>query len=480
MDEKEILVKLIKCDIAVIGAGAGGLSVAAAASQLGAKVVLIENHKMGGDCLNYGCIPSKSLLAASKIANSYRYGATMGIAMHKPTIDFAGVMNYVARVIESIAPNDSVERFTSLGVDVIQAPAQFQDQRTLLAGEAQIKARRIVIATGSSPAIPFIPGLESVHYYTNETIFELREKPNHLIIIGGGPIGCELAQAFHALQVNVTVLEAFTILPKDEPDLVNIVREYLIAQNINLHEDTKINRVDSKNNEIRIEIEKNGNKKTIIGSHLLIAAGRRANVQDIALEKAGIEYSAKGIKTDSYLRTSNRHVYAIGDVTGGYQFTHMANYHAGIVIKNILFRLPAKVDYNAVPWVTYIHPELSHVGLSSADALKKHQDAKIICMDLAEIDRPHTDNETIGKIKITATKKGKVLGVSILSPHAGELILPWIMMIREGKSLRSLTDAIVPYPTYGEISKRVAGEFYKPLLFSSKTKMLVKFLSIFG
>lgn len=470
----------ITCDIAVIGAGAGGLSVAASAAQLGAKVVLIESHQMGGDCLNVGCVPSKSLLAASRLATVYHHSSKMGVDMQKPSIDFAGVMNYVADVVQAIAPNDSVERFTGLGVQVIQATAQFQDARTLRAGDQTITAKRIVIATGSAPAIPPIPGLDSVTYYTNETIFSLKEKPAHLIIIGGGPIGCELAQAFHNLQVKVTILEAFTILPKDEPTLVAIIREQLTKQGVHLYEETKIHRIMTVNNQITVAIEKNGQHETMTGSHLLIAAGRRANVEGLLLEKAGIEYSNKGIKTDRYLRTTNKHVYALGDVVGGYQFTHVANYHAGIIIKNILFRLFATVDYYAIPWVTYLHPELAHVGLTNAEALKKYPDAKTLEVSLSDIDRAHTDSELTGKINIAVTKKGKVLGVSILAPHAGELILPWVMMIREGKTLRSLIDAIVPYPTYSELSKRIASEFYKPIVFSSTVKWIVKCLRLLG
>lgn len=466
-------------DVAIIGAGAGGLSVAAAAAMLGVKVALVENGKMGGDCLNYGCVPSKSLLAASKIARAFRAAPDCGINAATPTVEMSSVMNKVQSVIAAIAPHDSVERFTKLGVSVFQAPGKFIDDKTISAGNQLIRAKRFVIATGSSPAVPPIPGLAETKFYTNETIFDLQEKPSHLIVIGGGPIGCELAQAFLLLGVKVTVLEAFGILPRDEQDLVELLRAHLIKQGLDLHEHIKIIKVTQANQAIEIIIDNNGQQQTITGSHLLVAAGRKVNVTELGLEKAGIEFSPKGIKVDASLRTTNKRVYAIGDAAGSYQFTHIANYHAGIVIRNILFKLPAKVDYAAIPWVTYTDLELAHAGLSADAALQQHPDAKIMTMNLDVSDRAQAEHELTGKIKVIATKKGRVLGVSILAPHAGELLLPWIMMIREKKTLRSLTDVIVPYPTYSELSKRIAGEFYAPKLFSPMVKRVVRWLQWF-
>jgi len=466
-------------DLAIIGAGSGGLSVAAAAAMLDVKVVLLERDKMGGDCLNDGCVPSKSLLAAAKTAHIFKTADRYGVQSAEPNVDMAKVMQHVQSVIKAIEPHDSVERFTKLGVKVIQESGKFIDAHTIQAGDQVIRAKRIVLATGSSPAVPPIPGLKHVSFYTNETIFDLQEKPEHLIVIGGGPIGCELAQAFLLLGVKVTVLEAFTILPRDEQDLVDIMRARLIRQGLSLYEHVKVTKVASENGQIQISIEKDGLQDTINGSHLLVAAGRSVNVDGLDLEKAGIAYTSKGITVDKRLRTTNKHVYAIGDVAGSYQFTHVANYHAGIVIRNVLFRLPAKVDYSAVPWVTYTDLELAHAGMLSTEALKKNPQAQVLAMDLSAVDRAQTEHELEGKIKVIADKKGRVLGVSILAPHAGELLLPWIMIIREKKTMRSLTDATVPYPTYSELSKRVAGEFYAPKLFSPFVRWLVKFLQKF-
>lgn len=468
--------EIINCDIAIIGAGAGGLSIAAVAAQLKLSTVLIEDNKMGGDCLNYGCVPSKSLIAAAKAAHHFTTTQHFGVEAVKPTVDFAKVMEHVADVIKTIAVNDSVERFTDLGAQVILGHGEFIDLSTVKVGDKLIRARRFVIATGSSPAMPSIPGLAEIPFYTNETIFDLREKPKKLVIVGGGPIGCELAQAFSYLGVDVTLLEAFSIMPRDEPDLVAIIREKLVQVGIKIHECVKINKIQQNQNEIELSIEDAGVQKMITGSHLMIAAGRKPNINGLNLERANIIFSPKGIQTNQQLRTTNKKVYAIGDVIGSFQFTHIANYHAGIVIRNMLFKLPAKVDYTAIPWVTYTDPELAHAGLTTTEAFKLDKNAQVIEVHFSENDRAQTERHTQGKIKVIVTKKGKILGCSILGPQAGELILPWIMLIKNRKTLREMNDVTIPYPTLNEISKRVASEFYKPALFSSAVKKLVRFL----
>ncbi|MGE3319506.1 MAG: NAD(P)/FAD-dependent oxidoreductase [Candidatus Berkiella sp.] len=471
--------KTIKVDLAIIGGGAGGLSIAAGAAQMGASVALIEKGKMGGDCLNSGCVPSKSLLAAAKVAHTMRKAHQFGIQAVEPEVDFTKVMEHVHGVIDTIAVHDSVDRFEKLGVAVIQAPGRFQDKCSVVGDDTLVKAKRFVIATGSSPAIPPVPGLDKVSYFTNESIFFLTEKPSHLIVIGGGPIGSELAQAFLLLGVKVTVLEAFKMLPRDEQDLVAILRDQLLQQGLNLYENTKILDVKQSGQNISVLIENGHQQETITGSHLLVAAGRRPNVADLNLEAANIKYSPKGIQVDSRLRTSNSHVYAIGDAIGSYQFTHIANYHAGIVLRNVLFRMPVKVDYRAVPWVTYTLPELAHVGLSSEEALKQDPNTKITVWDFKENDRAQAEHETTGKIKIITNQRGKVLGATILGPHAGELLTPWIDAVQHQKSVRSMTNNIIPYPTLSEISKRVAGEYYTPMLYSHRTKLLVSMLKYF-
>ncbi|MBA2709033.1 MAG: FAD-dependent oxidoreductase [Tatlockia sp.] len=477
---KSLNTNQIKYDLAIIGAGAGGLSVASVSAQLGLKVVLVESGKMGGDCLNYGCVPSKSLLAAAKLAYKLRHTGEFGIRVKGVDIDFQKVMERVHRVIATLAKNDSKNRFESLGVHVIKATARFVGANTIAAGGVEIIAKRFVIATGSVPVKPPIPGLEVTPYLTNETIFDLKELPKHLIVVGGGPIGCELAQAFSMLGSNVTIIEGFTILPKDDVDCVTILREELIFMGIVIHEMSKVQKVDHISHQvIMVTIENQGKKFTVTGSHLLIATGRRADVEDLNLEKAGIRYSDKGIDVNSYLQTTNKKVYALGDVVGPYQFTHVASYHAGIILRNIAFRIPTKINYNAVPWVIYTEPEIAHVGISAEDALKR-KDLKITEWPFMENDRAHTEHTLQGKIKVITNKKAKILGVTIVGAHAGELILPWAIAVRNQTTLRTFTDAIVPYPTLSEISKRVAGEFYKPQLLSKKMRWLVSLLNKLG
>ncbi|GAB4391598.1 MAG: hypothetical protein Tsb005_02050 [Gammaproteobacteria bacterium] len=475
------MTQTIKTDICIIGAGAGGLSVAAGAAQLGVDVTLIENHKMGGDCLNSGCVPSKSLLAAAHTAFSAKTSHRFGIQVPHYEVDFAKVLGHVHQVIERISHHDSVERFEGLGVRVIQASGEFCDSNTVKAGDKLIKARRFVIATGSSPAIPAIPGLAETPYLTNETIFELTEKPEHLIIVGGGPIGCEMAQAFLQLGTRVTLLEVAHILPKDDAELVGILRQHLINQGLNLYEQAQIKLVEpQQDGSINIQVAINNDLQSIKGSHLLIAAGRQANLKNLNLSAANIEHTSKHIVTDARLRTSNKKIYAIGDVTGPYQFTHMAGYHAGIIIKNVLFRIPAKVNYNAVPWVTYTSPELAQVGVTEAQAKQRNLHYQLVEWKFTENDRAQCELTTPGKIKVMVNRKGLILGVSMLGPHAGDLIQPWIIAMNNRLTIRKMAEYISPYPTFAEINKRAAGSYFTPLLFSDKTRRLVRWLRKLG
>ena len=477
------MVERLDVDICVIGAGSGGLSVAAGASQLGQKVVLIERGKMGGDCLNYGCVPSKSLIAAARAAHAVRGAARFGIAGGEPAINYGRVRDHVRGVIGAIAPNDSEERFTGLGVRVIRAAARFTGRDEVEAGDVRVRARRFVIATGSSASVPPIPGLGAggVPYLTNETIFDLDQAPGHLLIIGGGPIGCELAQAQRRLGCRVTLLEAATLLPKDDPELVDFVRRRLRAEGVEIREGVTVKRVEGTVGDLAAVLEAAGNEERIAGTHLLIATGRRPNLEGLDLEAAGVHASAKGIEVDARLRTSNRKIYAIGDAIGGYQFTHMAGYHAGIVIRNALFRLPARVDHAAVPWVTYTDPELANVGLIEAEARRIHGDAvRLARWSFHDNDRAQADRETDGLIKITADRRGRILGAGIVGPHAGELLLTWSLAIAKKATLRDIAGLIAPYPTLSEVGKRAAGSFYVRQLFSPRTRRLVRFLARFG
>ncbi|MDX2345362.1 MAG: FAD-dependent oxidoreductase [Legionella sp.] len=450
--------QLIQTDIAIIGGGAGGLSLAAGAVQLGARVVLVESGKMGGDCLNYGCVPSKALLHAAQAKK----------------LKFKAVMAHVQQSINTLAKHDSVQRFESLGVQVIQAPGKFINQKTLEAGEYQIQAKRFVIATGSTPFVPPISGLDLVQYETNESIFSLKQLPKHLIIIGGGPIGCELAEAFAMLGSKVSILEGFKLLPKDDADAVDILRTQLFEMGVNIYEGIQVKLVQALSNKnLQVQIESKGELLEIEGTHLLVSTGRRANVADLGLDKAGVNFSDKGIQVDRRLRCSNKKIYAMGDVVGPFQFTHVASYHAGIVLRNILFKLPAKVNYDAIPWVTYTYPQIAHVGILLEEA-EKQPNFVITEAFFSDNDKAVITGNTLGKIKVITNKKGRIFGVTITGRDAGELILPWVIAIREKKSLRVFTDTIVPYPTLSEISKRVASEFYKPKIFSNKMRCLVR------
>ena len=470
----------LKVDICVIGAGSGGLSVAAGASQMGASTVLVEKGKMGGDCLNYGCVPSKALLAAAHAAETVRKARRFGVRTGAPEIHAADVHAHVHGTIAAIAPNDSVERFEGLGVTVIPAAGRFTGHRQMVAGEHRVAARRFVIATGSSPFVPPIPGIAEAPFLTNETIFELEEVPEHLIVIGGGPIGIEMAQAHRQLGARVTVLEMFSIMPKDDPELVEVLRTVLRGEEIDIREGVAVARVEKTASGVAAIVGKDGDETRIEGSHLLVAAGRRPNVNDLELDRAGIAHGPGGISVDARLRTTNRRVFAIGDVIGGYQFTHMAGYHAGIVIRNALFRMPAKVDTRAVPWVTYTSPELAQVGMNETEARENAGDIRVLRWPFAENDRAQAEGKTDGLVKVIVTPKGRVLGAAMVGPHAGELIQTWVLVISRKIKIGAVAGMIAPYPTLGEVNKRVAGSFYTPSLFSDRTRKIVRFLSRFG
>jgi pyruvate/2-oxoglutarate dehydrogenase complex dihydrolipoamide dehydrogenase (E3) component len=470
----------VDTDICIIGGGSAGLSIAAGASQMGAEVVLVEGSKMGGDCLNYGCVPSKSLLAAGKAAKLAMAAERLGIGLGPPRIDFRAVHDHVADVIATIAPHDSVARFEGLGVRVIEAMARFVGPNEIEAGDVRIRAKRFVVATGSRPFVPPIPGLEDVPYLTNETVFDLTERPGHLIIIGGGPIGCELGQAFRHLGARVSIAEMASIMPKDDPELVDLLRTHLLGDGIELFEQCKVTAVEKTKDGLAVHLLRGEEELRIEGTHLLVAAGRRASLEGLDLDAAGVAYDRGGIKVDRRLRTSNRKIYAAGDVAGGFQFTHIAGYHAGIIIKNALFRLPAKTDDRAVPWVTYTTPELAHVGMTEAEARGTTADLRILRWPFSDNDRAQTERNTEGLIKVITNKRGKVMGATILGAHAGELIQPWILAISQGLKVSALATMIAPYPTLGEAGKRAAGSFYTESLFSARTKRIVRFLLKFG
>lgn len=453
--------KRIKTDILVIGAGSGGLSVAAGAVQMGAKVVLLEGHKMGGDCLNYGCVPSKALLSEAKRALHER-------------VDYAEAKDRVHNVIETIAPVDSQERFEGLGVHVIREFGSFISPTEVQAGDTVIEARRIVIATGSSPFVPPIPGVEDVTYYTNETIFDLRERPDHLLIIGGGPIGMEMAQAHSRLGSKVTVIEGQKAMGKDDPEAAAIVLEQLRAEGIEIIEDAQAERIAETEGRITIETPKG----SFSGSHLLMAVGRKVNIDKLDLDKGNVAHD-RAIKVDASLRsTTNKRVYAVGDAAGGLQFTHVAGYHAGVIIRSMLFGLPSKAKTAHIPWVTYTDPELAQVGLTEAQAKKEHGShaVTIARFETHENDRAIATGQTAGFIKVMVVR-GKPVGATIVGAQAGELIGMWAMAIANGLKMSAVANTVLPYPTLSEINKRAAGAYFSPKLFDNPmVKRVVGFI----
>mgnify|MGYP003948322941 CR=1 FL=1 len=472
--------EILTPDLCVLGGGSAGLSIAAGAVQMGASVVLIENHKMGGDCLNYGCVPSKTLLAAGKKAKAFQATNSMGIEGNLSHIEFAQVMAHVKGVIATIEPHDSQERFEGLGVTVLRGSGRFTGRKELEIDGKTVRARRFVVATGSSAFVPPIPGLDQISHLTNESIFDLDELPKKLLVVGGGPIGCELAQAFRHLGADVAVFEMFSIMPKNDPEAVEIVRQSLLDDGVEVFENAKVSGFAKSSMGATISFEKGGIEQTMDGSHVLIATGRKPSVDGLGLEEAGVDYDRRGIAVDKGLRTSNRKIYAAGDVAGSYQFTHVAGYHAGIIVRSALFRLPAKVDYKAVPWVTYTSPEVANVGLTEADAKEQSLDYQVLRADFSGNDRAVAEKDTVGFLKVLVTAKGKVLGASMVGTNAGEIIQVWALAITNKLKISAMTSMIAPYPTRGEINKRAAGAFYTPKLFSEKTKKVVRFLARFG
>ena len=469
----------LKADICIIGAGSGGLSVAAGAAQLGRKVVLVEKHLMGGDCLNFGCVPSKALIAAASHAHHIRRAPAFGVSAAEPVIDFPAVMKHVQDVIAAIEPNDSVERFEKLGVTVIKAHGRFVSPNEIEAGNQRIRASYFVVATGSTAFKPPIPGLETTPFFTNETIFANTTRPDHLVVIGGGPIGMELAQAHRRLGSKVTVIEARSIMPKDDAEAVAVVRESLVADGVTILESTSVTAIAPSPNGVKVTVSAGGATRDIEGSHLLLAVGRTPNVDGLNLEAANVRFTRRGIDVDSRLRSSNPRVYAIGDVAGGLQFTHVAGYHAGLIIRHLLFKAPVKVSYDAVPWCTYTDPELAHVGMTEQQAKEAKLPYRVSRWPLHDNDRAQAERETHGFAKVVIVK-GRPVGATIVGHKAGELILPWVMAISQKMKMSAIAGLVAAYPTMSEVSKRAAGAFFTPTLFSRGTRTVVNLLSLFN
>ena len=474
--------KTLTPDVCVIGAGSGGLSVAAAVASFGVPVVLIEKDKMGGDCLNTGCVPSKALLAAGKHAQTIRNATKFGVTISGDIkINHQKVHDHVHQVIAAIAPNDSVERFTSLGVHVIKATAKFKDKNTVVAGDHEIRARRFVVATGSKAFVPPIPGINDVPYFTNENIFENTRKIGHLIVVGGGPIGMEMAQAHRRLGSEVTVIEGLKVLGKDDPELASIVVDQIRKEGIAIHEDAMVLAVEKRGKTgVRVRFKIGENEHQVDGTHLLIATGRAVNVEGIGLEEAGIAYDRKGIKVNADLRTTNRKVYAIGDVAGGLQFTHVAGYHAGLVVRGLLFRKKAVPDNHIIPWVTYTDPELAHVGMNEEEAKAKYNQITVLRWPFHENDRAQAERKTEGMVKLVTTRKGKILGATIVGAGAGEMINMWALALANSMKVGDVVSYVPPYPTMSEAGKRAVVTYYVPLTRKPLVRWIINMLRKFG
>jgi pyruvate/2-oxoglutarate dehydrogenase complex dihydrolipoamide dehydrogenase (E3) component len=462
-------------DLLVIGAGAAGLSVAAGAAQLGVKTALVERDRMGGDCLNSGCVPSKALLAAAHTADIIRGAARFGLRVPAPEVDWDAVRTHVQGVIAAIEPNDSEARFTGLGVTVLRGEARFTSPTSVVVNGRTLTAKRFVIAAGSRASVPPIPGLADIPHWTNATLFGLTERPGHLLILGGGPIGLEMADAFAGLDCEVTVIEAASIASHDDPSLVDGLRKALKSRGIAILEGTPVAAAAPG----PVLVLQDGRR--IAGTHLLVAAGRHPNTETLNLDAAGVAVSRLGIVTDAGLRCpGNKRVYAIGDIAdpegiGPRAFTHVGLYHAGIVIRRALFRLPAKVNYAALPHVTYTNPELAQTGLTEAEAKAAGHAIRVLRWKLSENDRAIAERDETGLVKLVV-RGNRVIGAGILAPHAGEMISQWTLAISRKIPLSALAGMIVPYPTRSEAGKRAAGSFFAARLFSGRTRALIRLL----
>ena len=466
-------------DIGILGGGAGGLTVAAGASQFGAKTLLVEKEsELGGDCLHFGCVPSKTLIKTAHIYHSMKNSKTFGLpSVELPPVDYREISKRIQSVISTIQKHDSEERFCSLGTKVEFGNPTFSDEHTIRLNKKTYSAKNWVIATGSSPAIPPIEGLDKTSYITNKEIFSLDHLPKSMIILGGGPIGIEMGQAFSRLGTKVFIINRDNqILGKEDKDMADEVMNVMSSEGVIFHLNASIEATRNKGSEKEVIIKDMDGKTTSLKAEsMLVALGRSANVEGLGLEDIGIEFSTRGIKVDNRLRTKHKHIYAAGDVTGGYQFTHAAGYEGSIVISNAIFHLPRKTDYTFLPWCTYTDPELASIGMNENAAKAAGIKYSLWTEAFKDNDRSLAEGEKIGKIKMILDEKEKPLGVQILGPHAGELISEWVAALNGKVKLSTMASAVHPYPTLGEINKRVAGTFFSPKIFSEKIKKGLKF-----
>jgi pyruvate/2-oxoglutarate dehydrogenase complex dihydrolipoamide dehydrogenase (E3) component len=470
-------------DLCVIGGGAAGATLAASAAAAGVPVVLIERDRVGGANLHRGSVPAQALIAVAKRVQAIRQAASFGIAVGEPEIDFGRVRAQVQKMIASLAPNDSETRLAALGVRLIKGEARFIDAMTVQVDNLQVRARRFVLATGSSPIVPPIPGLAETPYLTSDSIFALDERPRHLLVLGAGPTGLELAQAFRRLGAQVSVLEAARPLDQEDSECAGIVLEALTREGIAIRsgvEVERIERVRRSPGSVHVAFSSAGTKGTIEGSHLLLATGRRPNIEGLGLEAAGIAYDAHGIHVGRNLRTANRRVYAIGDAAGGLQLTHLARWHARLVLRNVLFRARVKAVADWIPRVIFTDPELAQVGLREDEARRHHGRIHIQRWPYRENDRAEIEHQGKGMIKLVTTRKGRILGVSIVGAEAGELVGTWALAIAKGMNVRTLADLVLPYPTRSEIGQKAALNFFARSLTNRWVRRIIRAVRAFG
>lgn len=469
----------LKADICIIGAGAAGLSVAAGAAQLGLKVVLFEAGEMGGDCLNYGCVPSKALIAAADLVHRARTGAALGLETAAVSADWQRVKAHVRRAIDAIAPHDSQSRFETLGVTVVRERANFEDQRTVASGTVRVRARRIVLATGSRPVLPPIMGLKSVAPLTNETIFALEVLPRKLIVLGGGAIGIELGQAFQRLGSEVVIIDAARALAEADEEARALVLERLRSEGVTVLEGMRANRAERSEGGVLLNVEGgDGSRKSVEGSHLLVAAGRAPALEDLDLEAGGVKFTKTGITTSPTLRSvSNPRVWAVGDAAGQGLYTHIAGWHASVFVRNVLFKARTRADSTATPSVVFSDPELAQIGLTESAARTRHGPIVSVARSVFhDNDRAQAGADADGFCKLVLGRGGAILGATIVGAGAGEFLAPIALAMAQRRGVRALTDPVLPYPTRGEIVKRAAGAYFTPMLFSPRTRFIVKLL----
>lgn len=470
----------IVADLCILGAGPGGLSLAAGAAALGHKVVLIEKHKMGGTSLHYGSVPVKALLASAEHAQAMRGAGAFGIAPFEPAVDWPGVRLQIADIIAQSAPNAAAERLTGLGVTVIQAAGRFVDPRTVIAGEVRISARRFVIATGTAPFVPAVSGLEGLSYSTTDTIAEARGPIDHLIIVGGGAAGVEFAQAYRRLGARVTLVEQAVVLGRFDRELASVIKTRLVADGVVMIEGATVGRIESSLGRIRLDVSTLAGRSKIEGSHLLMACGRRPVMTDLGLEAAKIASTVQGITVNSSLRTSNRRVYAMGDVIGLPYSTHRAEYHGGLLLRTLLYKTTAKVNPRLVPASIHTDPELATVGLTEAEAQQASSSIQVLRWPMRENDRALVNRSTAGHIKVIADASGKILGAGIVSRSAGEMIGVWSLAISKGLNLDDMSAWIAPYPSLGEVGPKVALQRSGSALGRAVGRRWIRFLTRLG